>query len=391
MFLPGLQQRVLVGGAPARFDSTGGFGVDLAIDLGTRSTQVYAPGRGIVLDEFSLAAVERERGRVIGAGWEAWRLLRDDSAGLEAVWPLMNGVVADFEVAEQMLSHFIRKARRRAQKGCLRPPQKPRVLVCVPAGATNLELSTARRVVVAAGGRDVRTVEAPLAAAVGAGLPVNETRGTMIVDIGGGKTEAAVLSLGKIVAGASVRCGGNTMDDAIRSYFRREHILSVDAREAERLKIELGSALTPGDNEEEFEEVCGVDLLSGSPKTILTNNKEIHGATTGCVDTVVEAVRATLESTPAELVSDIAEGGIVLCGNGAWLRLLEDLLHYKAGVPVSVAREPHKCVALGAGLILEGGEYRHESLSLGELRPDTSGGKRPPTLQSAVERWVRGK
>jgi rod shape-determining protein MreB len=214
----------------------------------------------------------------------------------------------------------------------------------------------------------------------------------MIVDIGGGKTEAAILAMGEIVTGASVKCGGDAMDDAIRAYFRREHILSVDAREAERLKIELGSALPPGgDDEGEFEEVCGVDLLSGSPKTIPTNNKEIHGVTTGCVDVLVETLRRTLESTPAELVSDIAEGGIVLCGNGARLRLLEDLLHYKVGVPVSVAREPHKCVALGAGLILEQGEYRHESLSLGELRPGTSGGKRPPTLQSTRERRVRGK
>lgn len=170
---------------------TGGFGVDLAIDLGTRSTQVYATGRGIVLAEPSLAAVERERGRVVAAGWDARRLLRDAPDGLEAAWPLANGVVSDFDVAEQMLARFIHKVRRRARGGFLRPVVKPKVLVCVPAGATNLELSTVRRVVVAAGVKSAHTIEGPLAAAIGAGLPVDGTRGSMIVDVGGGKTEAA--------------------------------------------------------------------------------------------------------------------------------------------------------------------------------------------------------
>lgn len=345
---------------------------DLAIDLGTQSTQVYAAGRGIVLSEPSLAAVEGEGRRVIGAGWAARGLLRDEPAGLEAVWPLANGVVADFEIAERMLAHFIRKARRRACGSFLRPPMKPRALVCVPAGATNLELSSVGRTVSAAGVRAVYTIEGPLAAAIGAGLPIYHSRGAMIVDIGSGKTEAAVLCMGEIVAGASIRGGGAAIDEAIRSHCRREHILSVDVREAERLKIELGSALPIGE-QEEFAVADGVDLLSGNPKTILLNSTEIYRAIRGGVQSVVEAVRKTLESTPAELFSDIAQGGIVLCGGGTRLRLLADLLRYKVGVPVSVAREPHKCAAVGAGLVLEPEGSGPENPSSGDPYPTIHG------------------
>lgn len=309
-----------------------------------------------MLAEPSLAAVDRESGLVVAAGRAASKALRDESAGLEAVWPLAHGVVADFEVAEQMLSYFLRKVRRRVYGvyGRFFPPlMKPKVLVCVPAGATELELSSARRVVVAAGAREAHTVEGPLAAAIGAGLPVDGTRGSMIVDVGGGKTEAAILSMGEIVAGTSVRSGGDDMDDAVRSYIRKEHILSIDLREAERLKIELGSALPL--EEDEFVEVSGVDLLTGNSKdskTILVSSMETHEAIKGCVKTIAEVVRVTLEGTPAGLVSDIVEGGIVVCGGGAQLRLLEDLLRYKTGVPVSVVHDPRKCPALGAGRML---------------------------------------
>lgn len=306
-----------------------------------------------MLAEPSLAAVDRERGLVVAAGRAASKALRDESAGLEAVWPLAHGVVADFEVAEQMLSYFLRKVRRRVYGRFFAPLMKPKVLVCVPAGATELELSSARRVVVAAGAREAHTVEGPLAAAIGAGLPVDGTRGSMIVDVGGGKTEAAVLSMGEVVAGTSVRSGGDDMDAAIRSYIRKEHILSIDLREAERLKIELGSALPL--EEDEFVEVNGEDLLtrdSKDSKTILVSSTETHEAIKGCVKTIAEVVRVTLEGTPAELVSDIVEGGIVVCGGGAQLRLLEDLLRYKTGVPVSVVHDPRKCPALGAGRML---------------------------------------
>ncbi len=334
-------------------------GQDLAIDLGTRSTQIYATGHGVVLSEPSLAAVDDEREQVVAAGWEAKRLLQDEPAGLEAVWPLKSGVVADFEVAEQMLSFFLRKVRRRVYGvygRFLRPPVKPRVLLCVPPGATNLEISTACRVAIAAGARKAHTIEGPLAAAIGAGLPIDQSRGSMIVDVGGGKTEVAILSLGEIVAGVSVRIGGNDMDAAIRSYIRREHILSINLREAERLKIELGSALPL--EEDELAKVGGADLFSGDSKdskTILVRSSETHEAIKGCLKAIAEAVRVTFESTSAELVSDIAEGGVVLCGSGAQLRFLEDLLRYQIGVPVYIAKEPHKCAAMGAGWVLEHG------------------------------------
>ncbi|MGB3633788.1 MAG: rod shape-determining protein [Rubrobacteraceae bacterium] len=336
-------------------------GPGLAIDFGTRSTQVYAKGRGVVLAEPSLAAVDCESGLVIAAGRAAIKTLQDESAGLEAVWPLAHGVVADFEVAEQMLSYFLRKVRRRVYGvygRFFRPRMKPKMLVCVPSGATDLEVSSARRVVVAAGAREAYTVEGTLAAAIGAGLvgaelAVDGTRGSMIVDVGGGKTEAAVLSMGEIVAGTSVRIGGDDMDDAIQSYIRKEHILSIDLQEAERLKIELGSALPL--EEDEFVEVSGVNLLTGDskdPKTILVSSTEIHEAIKRFVEAIAEVVRVTLESTPVELVSDVAEGGIAVCGGGAQLRLLEDLLRYKTGVPVSVVHDPHKCAVLGAGQML---------------------------------------
>ena len=272
---------------------------------------------------------------------------------LEAVWPLRSGVVADFGVAEQMLSFFIRKVRRRVYGRFLRPPVKPRALVCVPAGATNLELSSVRRVAVAAGVKSAQTIEAPLAAAIGAGLPVDATRGSMIVDIGGGKTEVAVLTMGEIVAGASVRSGGDAMDEAIRSYIRKEHTLSVELREAERLKIESGSALPL--EKDGFVEASGMDLLSEGPKTIPIDTTELYQAIKECVEIIVEAVRTTFESTSAELISDIAEEGITLCGGGAQLTLLEDLLRYKVGLPVRVAKEPQKCAAMGAGRVLERG------------------------------------
>ncbi|MGF1473291.1 MAG: rod shape-determining protein [Rubrobacteraceae bacterium] len=351
-------QVILQDRSPSRVSHSGreqAAGHALAIDLGTHSTQIYAVGRGIVLSEPSLAAVDRESGLVVAVGWGAGKALRNDPARLEPVRPLRRGVVADFEVAEQILSYFLHKVRRRVYGvygrvfGSL---LKPKVLVCVPAGATSLELSTAKRVALAAGARKARTMEGPLAAAIGAGNAVDEMRGSMIVDVGGGKTEAAIISMGEIVAGTSVRTGGDDLDAAIRSHVRKEFVLSIDLQEAERLKIELGSALPL--EEVEFAEVSGLDLLTRDSKTILVSTEEAHDAMKGCVATIAETVRATFENTPAELVADVAEGGIVLCGGGTRLRLLEDLLRYKVGVPVSTAKEPVRCAAVGAGRTLGG-------------------------------------
>ncbi len=341
---------------------TGALGKDLAIDLGTRSTAVFAESRGLVLVEPTVAAIERKRNRTIAAGWDAIRALRDSPGELEAAWPMKDGAVADFKIAEELLSFFLRKVRRRSYGRFFRPPARPRALLCVPAGATDLEHATFKRVAMSAGVRSVRTIEAPLAAAMGAGLAVEETEGSMVVDIGCGKTEAAVLCLGSIVAGCSARTGSGAMDAAIRSYLCEKYDLSVDLREAERIKVELGEALPP--TEQEPAEVGGVDLLSGDPETVLIGGAEVHRAIKGCVDTVVEVIRRALENTSAELVSDIAGKGIVLTGGGAQLRLLDDLLHYKLGVPVIVARRPAECAAVGAGMFLRQEEvYGYGTLS----------------------------
>ena len=325
---------------------TGALAGNLAIDLGTQNTVVFAEGRQVVLAEPTVAAVERERGKMVAAGWDALRALRQSPDELEAVWPVQNGVVADFTIAEWVLSRFLRKVRRRVYGRFLRPLVRPQALLCVPAGATDLELSTTKQVVLDAGVRDVQTIEGPLAAAMGAGLAVEEVEGSMIVDIGCGKMEAAVLCLGSIVAGRSARTGAGAMDAAIRSYLREEHSLSVALEEAERLKIELGSALPL--TEPELAEVSGVDVLSGNPKTTTIDSTEIYGAIKGCVGIFVEGIRRALENSSAELVSDIAEQGIVLAGGGARLRLLDEMLHYNLGVPVVVARQPLECAAIGA-------------------------------------------
>ena len=333
-------------------------GRDLAIDLGTKNTIAFAEGRGVVLAEPTVVAVERERGKMVAAGWDALREIDAAPDELEAVWPVRNGAVADFVIAEWILSRFVRKLRRRVYGRFLRFPVRPRALLCVPAGATDLEFSTTKRVVLAAGVRSVQTIEVPLAAAVGAGLEVEEVEGSMIVDIGCGKMEAAVLCLGSIVAGCSARTGSGAMDAAIRSYLRKSRNLSVDLQEAERLKIELGSALPL--SEPEFAEVSGVDALTGSPKTTMINSTEIHAVIEACVDTFVEVIRRALENSSAELVSDIAERGLVLAGGGAQLRLLEDLLHYKLGVPVVMAQQPLECAAVGAGMLLDRAENRSD-------------------------------
>ncbi len=329
-------------------------GKDLAIDLGTQNTVVFAEGHGVVLVEPTVAAVEHERGKIVVAGRDALRALQDSAGELKAVWPVRNGAVADFAVTEWFLSSFLRKVRRRVYGRFRRPLVRPRVLLCVPAGTTDLELATARQVVLDAGVRSVQTVDGPLAAAVGAGLAVEEVEGSMVVDIGCGKTEAAVLCLGNIVAGCSARTGAGAIDVAIRSYLRKVHGLLVDLQEAERLKIELGSALPLP--ELESAQVSGWDALYGSPKTAMISSMEVHRATKGCVDTFVEVIRKALENSSAELVSDIAERGIVLTGGGAKLRLLDELLQYKLGVPIVVAQQPLECTSVGAGMLLTRGE-----------------------------------
>ena len=328
------------------------FGRDIAIDLGTANTLVSVKGQGVVLSEPSVVALDTKTDEVLAVGSEAKRMIGRTPANIVAVEPLKEGVIADFGVTEKMIAHFIRRAHRRGRG---RSPGRslvgPRVVVCAPSGATDVELRAVREAAEAAGARRAYTIEEPLAAAIGAELPVEEPEGSMVVDVGGGTTEVAVISLGGIVTNTSVRIAGNEMDRAIAAFVQREHKIAVGTQTAERLKIELGSAL-PLEGEE-MAEVRGRDLLSGLPKTVFVTNEEICEAIRIPVEAIVGAARDTLDRTPPELAADIFERGMVLAGGGALLRNLDERLKRETGVPVHVAEDPLGCVAVGGGRYLE--------------------------------------
>jgi rod shape-determining protein MreB len=328
------------------------FGRDIAIDLGTANTLVSVRRQGIVLSQPSVVALDTKTDEVIAVGSAARRMIGRTPATILAVEPLKEGVIADFGVTEKMIAHFIRRAQRRGRK---RSPGRslvgPRVVMCVPSGATDVELRAVREAAEAAGARKAYTIEEPLAAAIGAGLPVAQPEGSMVVVVGAGTTEVAVISLGGIMTKASVRIAGNEMDRAIASFVQREHKMSVGTQTAERLKIELGSALPL--EEEESAEVRGRDLLSGLPKTVLVTNEEICEAIGLPVEAIVAATRDTLDRTPPELAADIVDRGLVLAGGGALLRNLDERLERETGVPVHVADDPLGCVAVGGGHYME--------------------------------------
>ncbi len=327
--------------------SGGLFGRDVAIDLGTANTLVFVKGRGIVASEPSVVAINTKTDKVVAVGSTAKSMIGRTPGNIVAVQPLKDGVIADFEVTESMLSYFIRKAHPR--RGLFRP--RPRVVVCVPSGVTGVELRAVREAAESAGARRALTIEEPLAAAIGAGLPVDEAWGSMVVDVGGGTTEVAVISLGGIVANSSIRMAGNHMDAAISSYVQRQYKLAIGTQTAEQLKMELGSASPLA--EEESAEVRGRDLLTGLPKTIVVTSEEIRVAISAPVDAIVAAVLDTLDRTPPELASDAMDRGMVLAGGGAMLRLLDERLRRETGVPVHMADDPLMCVALGSGRFLE--------------------------------------
>jgi rod shape-determining protein MreB len=328
------------------------FGRDIAIDLGTANTLVSVAGQGVVLSEPSVVALDTKTDEVLAVGSAAKRMIGRTPATIVAVEPLKEGVIADFGVTEKMIAHFIRRVHRRGRR---RSPGRsllgPRVVVCAPSGATDVELRAVREAAVAAGARRAYTIEEPLAAAIGAGLPVEEPEGSMVVDVGGGTTEVAVISLGGIVTKASVRVAGNEMDKAIASFVQREHTMAVGTQTAERLKIEFGSAL-PLEGEEPAE-VSGRNLLSGLPKTVLVTSEEIREAIRLPVEAIVETARDTLDRTPPELAADVFDRGMVLAGGGALLRNLDERLSRETGVPVHVAKDPLGCVAVGGGRYLE--------------------------------------
>ncbi len=322
---------------------------DMAIDLGTANTLVYVKGRGIVLNEPSVVAITTRKGKkmVQAVGDEAKMMLGRTPGNIEAIRPLRDGVIADFEVAEEMIKHFIRKVHNR------RSFASPQVVVCVPSGSTAVERRAIQESAESAGARRVYLVEEPMAAAIGAGLPVTEPTGSMVVDIGGGTTEVAVLSLGGIVYSRSVRVGGDKMDEAIIGYIRRTHNLLVGEATAERVKKEIGSACAPENGEGVEMTIKGRDLMNGVPKEILVSQRQIAESMAEPVGSIVEAVKVALENTAPELASDIVDKGIVLTGGGALLGNLDFVLRHSTGLPVSIADEPLSCVALGTGRVLE--------------------------------------
>ncbi|MBE6451422.1 MAG: rod shape-determining protein [Alphaproteobacteria bacterium] len=322
---------------------------DMAIDLGTANTLVYVRGRGIVLNEPSVVAIKEYNGKkqVLAVGNDAKQMLGRTPGNIKAIRPLKDGVIADFEIAEEMIKYFIRKVHNR------RTFASPMIIVCVPSGSTAVESRAIQESAEAAGARKVWLIDEPMAAAIGAGLPVTEPTGSMVVDIGGGTTEVAVLSLGGIVYARSVRVGGDKMDAAIISYIRRNMNLLVGESSAERIKKEIGCACPPVKGEGRTIDIKGRDLLNGVPKEIEVSERQIAEALAEPVAAIVEAVKVALENTAPELAADIVDKGIVLTGGGALLTNLDQVLRNATGLPVSIAEEPLACVAKGTGNALD--------------------------------------
>ncbi len=332
-------------------------GRDLAIDLGTANTLIYARGTGIVLDEPSVVAINVNDGRPVAVGVEAKRMMGRTPNHIKAIRPLKDGVIADFEVCEKMLRYFIQKVH--ASKW-----SKPRMIICVPSGITGVEQRAVQDAAEYAGARKpVHIIEEPMAAAIGADLPVHEPSGNMIVDIGGGTTEVAVISLGGIVTAQSVRVAGDELDDAILQYVKKEYSLAIGDRTAEEIKIQMGSAWPMG--EELTADIRGRDLVSGLPRTIQLTTEHVREALAEPTSAIVDAVKTTLDKTPPELAADIMEDGIMLTGGGALLGGLAQRLAHETGMPIRVADEPLYSVVIGSGRALENIDAMRGLMSLG--------------------------
>lgn len=331
------------------------FSNDLAIDLGTANTLVYLKGKGIVVSEPSVVAVQKDsmgQRKVLAVGTDAKNMLGRTPGSIVAIRPMKDGVIADFDITEEMLRYFIRKIHNR--KALVRP----RIVICVPSGITQVEKRAVKESAESAGAREVYLIEEPMAAAIGAGLPITEASGNMIVDIGGGTTEVAVISLAGIVYAKSVRVGGDKMDEALAQHLKRKYNLLIGERTAEQIKIQIGSAYpdpptAEGPAKLRTMEVKGRDLVSGIPKTLEIDDQEIREALSEPINAIVEAVRIALERTPPELAADIVDKGIVLAGGGALLRNLDQLLREETGLPVVIAEDPLSCVVLGSGKVLD--------------------------------------
>jgi rod shape-determining protein MreB len=327
----------------------GAFSTDLAIDLGTANTLVYAKGKGIVLSEPSVVAVRLDhtsKSRVLAVGAEAKKMLGRTPGNIVAIRPMRDGVIADFEVTEAMLRHFIHKVHNR------RTFVRPRIIIAVPSGITQVEKRAVRESAESAGAREVYLIEEPMAAAIGAGLPITEPTCNMVVDIGGGTTEVAVISLAGIVYSRSLRVAGDKMDVAVQQYIKRKYNLLIGERTSEMIKTSIGNACPDPENLE-TKEVKGRDLVSGIPKILSIDAEEIRVAISEQIDAILETVKIALEQTPPELAADIVDKGIVLTGGGALLKNLDKLIREKSGLPITVAEDPLSTVAVGCGMTLD--------------------------------------
>jgi rod shape-determining protein MreB len=343
-------------------------GRDMAVDLGTANTLVYVRGKGVLLDEPSVVALNTTSDEILAVGHEAKRMIGRTPDNIEAIRPMKDGVIADFDATEQMLRFFIRSVHRR------RYFAKPRMVICVPTGITAVEQRAVKEAGYQAGARQVYIIEEPMAAAIGAGLPIHLPTGNMVVDVGGGTTEVAVISLGGVVTSLSIRTAGDELDASIVAWMKKEHGLMLGERTAEEVKMTMGSAFPLSDKvaDETTAEVRGRDLVSGLPRTVVVSTAEIRHAMEEPLHTIVDAVRSTLDQTPPELAGDIMDRGIVLTGGGALLRGLDERLRHETGMPVHVADEPLTSVAMGAARCVE----EFEALQQVFVSPSMSGRRR---------------
>ncbi|MDU4889010.1 MAG: rod shape-determining protein [Clostridium sp.] len=320
---------------------------DMGIDLGTANTLVYIKGKGIVLREPSVVAINKNTGKVLAVGNEAKKMIGRTPGNIVAIRPMKDGVIADFDVTEKMLKHFIEKV------GAKNSFKSPRIVVCFPSGVTEVEKRAIYEATKNAGAREAYLMEEPMAAAIGAGLPVNEPTGSMVVDIGGGTTEVAIISLGGIVTSMSLRVAGDELDQAIIAYIKKQYNLMIGERTAENVKIELGSAYEIEDEEPRIMQIRGRDLITGLPKVVEIREGEVREALREPVYAIIDSIKTTLEKTPPELAADIMDKGIMLTGGGALLRGLDKLIGHETHMPVNIAEIPLDCVAIGAGKALD--------------------------------------
>ena len=336
-----------IGGDMLFHSILGLFSNDLAIDLGTANTLVYVKGKGIVCDEPSVVVIKKDNKKTVAVGSEAKRMLGKTPSNIMAVRPMKDGVIADFDATGEMLKYFIKKVHNR------RSYVSPRVIVAVPSGITQVEQRAVKDAAEASGAREVYLVEEPMAAAIGVGLPVGEPTGNMIVDIGGGTTDVAIISIDGVVYSKVVKVSGDKMDEAIMAYIKRKYNLMIGETTTEQIKIEIGSACDTVNTEKRVKEIKGRDLISGIPKTITVNEDEIREALSEPISVILDTIKVALENTPPELAADIVDKGIVLAGGGALLRRIDLLIKQETGLPVTIAENPLTAVAIGVGKMLD--------------------------------------